>query len=36
MHGVPGITVRTKAVPPTTLERCIGKAKRVIEERPKA
>ena len=36
IHGVVGITVGVKVVPPRTLERSIGKAKRVIDERPKA
>ena len=36
VHGVVGITVGVKVVPPKTLERSIGKAKRVIDERPKA
>jgi phenylacetate-CoA ligase len=36
LHGGVGITVGVKVVPPKTLERSIGKAKRVIDERPKA
>jgi len=36
IHGMVGITVGVKVVPPKTLERSIGKAKRVIDERPKA
>ncbi len=34
-HGVVGITAGVKVVPPKTVERSIGKAKRVIDERPK-
>jgi phenylacetate-CoA ligase len=36
IHGVVGITVDVKVVPPRTVERSIGKAKRVIDERSKA
>ncbi len=35
IHGVVGISAGVKVVPPKTLERSIGKAKRVIDERPK-
>ena len=35
IHGVVGITVGVKVVPPKTVERSIGRAKRVIDERPK-
>jgi phenylacetate-CoA ligase len=35
IQGVVGITATVKIVPPKTLERSIGKAKRVIDERPK-
>jgi phenylacetate-CoA ligase len=30
-----GITARIRAVPPDTLERSLGKAKRVYDKRPK-
>jgi len=36
IHGVVGLSVGVKVVPPKTVERSIGKAKRVIDERPKA
>ncbi len=35
IQGVVGITVGVKVVPPRTVERSIGKAKRVRDERPK-
>jgi len=35
IHGMVGITVGVKVVPPKTLERSIGKARRVIDERSK-
>ncbi len=35
IHGIVGITAAVKVVPPKTVERSIGKAKRVIDERPK-
>jgi phenylacetate-CoA ligase len=36
IHGVVGLSVGVKVVPPKTVERSIGKAKRVIDERPKS
>lgn len=36
IHGVVGVMVVVKLVPPKTLERSTGKAERVINEQPNA